>query len=352
MYDVSANGPQFVREIDHYGSVPGDPYRNSLSVSVDLTGLRNTQPLRKRIRHVLDRKLLWAFYYPWYHLRDWSNPKLKDHPVSPYSSSNSESVARQVEQAQSAGIDGFISSWWGPGTYSDKNLKILLQIARHRKFLVSIYFETLKHGKPRTEDQIFQWLAYVISTYRDHPSFMKVDGKPLIVIWTSQKVPLDMWKHIFGELRDKGLNAVYLALGRNIAALDVFDGLHEYGVFTIPNPAKVFRRARRTTLYYPLLADISTPKIWAATAQPGYDESRLPGRKGQSKDRDNGASYRATLEAAIQSHPDWIFISTWNEWWENTYIERSEMYGDQYLGITREFAEKWKGDKSRKQYEQ
>ncbi|MGB3905510.1 MAG: glycoside hydrolase family 99-like domain-containing protein [Anaerolineae bacterium] len=40
-------------------------------------------------------------------------------------------------------------------------------------------------------------------------------------------------------------------------------------------------------------------------------------------------------EAALHSDPDWIFITTWNEWWEHTYIEPSESYGDQYLEITR-----------------
>ena len=39
---------------------------------------------------------------------------------------------------------------------------------------------------------------------------------------------------------------------------------------------------------------------------------------------------------------DWIFITTWNEWWENTSIEPGELYGDQYLQITKEYAEKWK----------
>ena len=48
-------------------------------------------------------------------------------------------------------------------------------------------------------------------------------------------------------------------------------------------------------------------------------------------------------EAALQSDPDWIFITTWNEWWEHTHIEPSEQFGDQYLQITREFADRWKG---------
>jgi hypothetical protein len=100
--------------------------------------------------------------------------------------------------------------------------------------------------------------------------------------------------------------------------------------------------AGRATRYYPLLADTPTPKIWAATVQPGYDDRLIPGRRGLFQDRQNGSVYRSTFEAALASDPDWIFITTWNEWWEHTYIEPSELCGDQYLKLTREFADRWK----------
>ncbi len=348
VYNVSGNDEQLIQEIEHHSTVPDSPEQNPLVFQVNLSTLKNIQPFKQQIQRIPNQKMLWAFYYPWYHPSDWSSPRLKDHPITPYSSSSSEAIARQIEQAQGAGIDGFISSWWGPGTYTDKNLKILLEIAEQKKFNVTIYFETLHHGTPISDDEIFNWLAYVISTYRDHPSFMKVDGKPLVVIWAAHKVPLDTWKQVFAKLRHRGLDAAYLATGYNKDNLEVFDGLHQYGVFTIPNLAATDRRIGRTTRYYSLLTDPPVPKIWAATAQPGYDERLMPKRKGQFKDRDDGAYYQATFDAAIQSDPDWIFITTWNEWWEHTYIEPSELYGEEYLRITREFAEKWKRNNSLK----
>ena len=99
------------------------------------------------------------------------------------------------------------------------------------------------------------------------------------------------------------------------------------------------RRAR----YYPLLSNDPTPKIWAPSAEPGYDDRRIPGRKGVVVDRSNGDFYRQTLDAAAGSDPDWILITSWNEWWEHTYIEPSRLYGETYLEITREFANRWKG---------
>jgi hypothetical protein len=39
--------------------------------------------------------------------------------------------------------------------------------------------------------------------------------------------------------------------------------------------------------------------------------------------------------AALASHPDWITITTFNEWFEGAMIEPSVHYGDLYLNITR-----------------
>jgi hypothetical protein len=290
--------------------------------------------------------MLWAFYYPWYSLNNWSSSWLKDHPLEQYASSNEEDIARQVEQAQSARIDGFISSWWGPESDTDSNLEKLLDIAQEKNFKVTIYFETLAgpNASPLGESQIRNWLGYIIKKYRDHPAFMKVDGKPLIVIFVSATVPLETWMRVFASLQGQGLDAVYLAMdwGYGLSSMEVFDGLHDYSIFNYPDLKQKYLSTARSIHYYPLLSDQHTPKIWAATVQPGYDDTLQPSRQGQVQERLNGDFYRSTWEAAIHSDPDWIFITTWNEWYEHTNIEPGELYGNQYLKITREYADLWK----------
>ncbi|MGO9121841.1 MAG: endo-1,3-alpha-glucanase family glycosylhydrolase [Desulfomonilaceae bacterium] len=347
IYHVSAKDEQPLQEINSY-AVLGSDHHNLSDFSVNLTSVKSLSLHEKWITRVPNQRMLWAFYYPWYRLPNWTSPRLKDHPVVSYASSSLHDIMRQIKQAQGAGIDGFISSWWGPGSYVDQNLKILLEAAKQKGFRIAIYFETLHRGQPRDEDEIFRWLAYVIATYRDHPAYMKLNGKPVIVVWAAPRVSRETWRSIFSKLRHRGLDAIYLAMGHNISFLDVFDGLHQYGVFNISDIGQVDRRIGRATRNYPLLAQDPSPKIWAAAVQPGYDERLIPKRKGLFKNRDGGAFYRSTFEAAIQSDPDWIFITTWNEWWEHTHIEPSELYGDQYLRITREFAEKWKRNRSLK----
>lgn len=334
--------PRFLQEITHVGAIPGSGGRNSLNLQVDLSELKDLTPIEAQIDHPT-QEMIWAFYYPWYGPSDWSSPHLKDYPQTRYSSSDPENIANQIEQAQSAGIDGFISSWWGPGDYTDQNLEILLQLAQERGFGVSIYFETLTGEGGRDEAEILKWLTYAISEYGDHPAFFKVNGKPVIILWASNAVPLDVWQNVFSELRAQGMDALFLGMGYDTANLSVFDGIHEYGVFTIPNLAEVFQNTARATRYYSLLSDVPETKIFVASVQPGYDERLIPGRAGLFQDRENGQFYRSTFEAALQSEPDWIFITTWNEWWEHTHIEPSELHGDLYLQITNEFAERWKG---------
>jgi hypothetical protein len=174
-------------------------------------------------------KMVWAHYYPWYEsLQEWSSPMLKDRPQTLYVSQDPAAMARHIEQAQSAGIDGFISSWWGPGTREDNNLGPLLNLAQARNFYVTIHFETLDWlGQPRNAEEIYNMLVYFITTYREHPALFKVRGKPVIPIWASQTVPLETWRDIFSRLRAQNLDAFFLAMSFDISLLDVFDGLHQ-----------------------------------------------------------------------------------------------------------------------------
>ncbi len=345
IFNVTSGTAELVQSLDHQGVVNNSAGLNPKEFSVDLTALKDSSPLLSKAGTTNQQRMLLAFYYTWYSIKDWTTDMLRDQPLVRYSSNSPQAITRQIEEAQSAGIDGFIASWWGPGGNTDENLRTLLAIAQQKNFKVSIYFETLagQNGSPLDASTIQDWLVYAIKNYGNDPAFIKVDGKPLIVIWASATVPLDTWKNIFASLHGQGQDAVYLAMGYDLNNLEVFDGLHDYGIFTYKDLTQTYLSTSNAVRNYSLLADQPTQKIWAATVQPGYDERNIPGRQGLVQDRQNGDFYRSTWDAALHSNPDWIFITTWNEWWEHTYIEPSELYGDQYLQITREYADKWRG---------
>ena len=87
-----------------------------------------------------------------------------------------------------------------------------------------------------------------------------------------------------------------------------------------------------------------THKIWAAGVLPGYNDTKVPGRKGTYiVPRNNGGTYRTSWTAALASTPDWFTITTFNEWFEGAMIEPSVTYGNLYLTITQQFARQWHG---------
>ncbi|MFQ6093650.1 MAG: endo-1,3-alpha-glucanase family glycosylhydrolase [bacterium] len=350
VFNVLGEETELLDEIHHSGTYSFEFY-------LDLSALQTTSPLEGEIQNLESEKTLWAFYYLWYELSSWDSGWLQDWPATLYSSDDPEAIDRHIHQAQSAGIDGFIASWWGPHSYTDENLETLLDLAQEKNFYVMIDFETLDGSEPRDEATILEWLRYLISRHGDHPALMKVDGKPVIVLWASPTVADTAWENIFAQLEAEGLEAVFIAMFTGewpkLDCLEVFDGLHTYNILGVIESsdqvptvlAQTYTNTGRGVRYYPLLADSPGPEIWAATIQPGYDDHLIPGRTAPILDREDGELYRSTFDAAVGSDPHWIFITTWNEWWEHTYIEPSQLYTDQYLQITREFAQELKGER-------
>jgi hypothetical protein len=70
---------------------------------------------------------------------------------------------------------------------------------------------------------------------------------------------------------------------------------------------------------------------------PGYNDTHInDGRTPRVADREDGRYYERQWQAALDMRADWIVITTWNEWLENTGIEPSVRYGDKYMSITRD----------------
>ncbi|MFZ5819707.1 MAG: endo-1,3-alpha-glucanase family glycosylhydrolase [Chloroflexota bacterium] len=322
--------------------------------SLDLSAL-NERPFLEQALPPRPEQMLWAYYYPWYVEGGWDTSILLDQPGLGYYGSDSQIIIEQhIQQAQEAGIDGFISSWWGPHDYTDDNLRALLDVAQARDFSVMINFELLIDNQPLPETDILDWLRYAVSKYGNHPAYARVDGKPVFVIWASASVPNSTWERILAALRTEGLEPMLLGqfAGEmaNPAMLEVFGGLYQYNILNIMQSTAsdqvdllraVYEEIGRSVHYYPLLGASGT-RIWAATVQPGYDDHLIPGRTSPILPRDDGSLYRATFEAALSSNPDWIFITSWNEWWEHTHIEPSQMYNDLFLELTREYSQRWR----------
>lgn len=292
------------------------------------------------------KKMAWAFYYPWYpYIDNWNSSWLKDWPSTLYSSGDPTAIQRHITQAQGAGVDGFISSWAGPGTWTDTFFRPILDSAQGKSFAIAPYLEILDaSGQPQSPATLVSWLTYLLSTYSSHPAFYKVGGRPVVFIWATHTVPLATWRSIFDQVRAKGYDAAYLSMGVNTNDLTVFDGMHTYG-FQGDDAKTVFPALRAQVKYYHLLADVWAPvraKIWAPGLAPGYDETSIPGRAGTVRSRNNGGYYQSQWDTLNAVNPDWTTITSWNEEYENTHIEPSRAYGTLYLQLTNSNVARWK----------
>lgn len=290
-----------------------------------------------------------AFYYTWYHPDTFCTCTMSDLPSTRYESSDVATVDRQIAQASDAGITGFITSWPGPGNTQDANLATLLRrIAAYkgrtgRSFTTSLYFES---DAVAVRGNLVGAMRYIIAHYAWNPSFFRWHGKPVIFIWDplGGGRTLERWAWVRRQV-DPGHLLVWSAEGTDLSLLDVFDGIHlftaaDWGLLDGSVGAVDAGFASRIAAYN---RAHHTGKIWAAGVEPGFNDSRVPGRAHPHViPRRHGATYRRSWLAAIASRPSWITVSTWNEWFEGATIEPSKQYGSLYLRLTRQFAGQWR----------
>lgn len=319
-----------------------------------LPSLKNLELSKEQVNlsKILSKQLVLAFYYPWYGnpqssegsgiLTHWENVEYSSigsstyYPLlGPYDSQDENVIDAHIKMAKASGIDGFICSWWGIGTFEDNAFKKILNVANKENFNVTIYYESVRDI---TKDQIINELSYVISSYSNEPSFLKISGKPVIFVYavSAYNRNPNFWKEVITKVKEKTkIDVIFIADSFDMSYSNVFDGFHTYNPIWISkssfsdiysNEAKVVR---------------ANEKLWAATVCPGYDDRKIR-KPGTYVSREDGAYYNLTWSASIKSNPDVILICTFNEWHEGTNIEPSREFGFKYLQLTKYWVEKYK----------
>ena len=311
----------------------------------------------------VSKKVL-AFYYGWYGNPDtsgrwvhWKDVDVEAKSIGgstnfpqlgAYDSHDPQVVEQHCQWAAEAGIDAFIATWWHPHDYHDEGLPLLLDTAQKHGLEVTVYFETVPGEDP---DKALEYVRYLLDTYRDHPAWLKVEGKPVLFIYgrAVNQIGIDGWggviQRIEGEYGDSVvfIGDVFGAAGSKDTKR-VFDGIHAYnptGLTQGKSPEELCEWARTV---YPLWAAAGPEQLVCVTVLPGYDDTEV-GRPDPRPitDRHDGQTYRILWEEAIAADPAWVLICTWNEWHEGSEIEPSVENGDRALRATAEFTVKFKG---------
>lgn len=343
-----------VRDMTHVGVASSSDPLNRRWFEIDASVLSAAPPVEVEGRAL--EKLLLAFYYPWYGSRQgptgfdraWEDKPPPNTPrLGMYDSQNPEVFRQHIEWARRAGIDGFIVSWWGQGDFTDEVLReVVLPIAAEESFPITLYYEPL--GTP---DQIAANMRYILTTYGQHPAYMQVDGAPVIFAFHQVTVGNGRaeWEYVFDQLEHADLECFCQAAGLLAAfhrgdtgfdyLFELFEGVHMYAFGALPLDL-VARLNRSNALKATVLGT-----SYAATVNPGVDNSLWHDDFGFDRlviERMGGEYYRRTWQAATASDPDWILLTSFNEWHEGTEIEPSEEHGETYIDMTRELVDDWK----------
>lgn len=202
-----------------------------------------------------------------------------------------------------------------------------------------------------------------IARYAEDARYLRIDGKPLILIYRPDIIPdaralTDIWRE---RAVARGWPGVFLAattaFGFQDAASLGFDALvefppHNMALARWSKPLAWLNGGHRGDVFdYPAIAASEAARLTRVRADaarfagvmPGWDnEARRPGR-GAIYHGATPETYAAWLDAAIsyaeRSAPDrdrrLVFINAWNEWAEGAYLEPDRTWGRALLEATR-----------------
>ena len=305
-----------------------------------------------------------AFYYPWYggqggdgKARHWGRidavknniEESRDYPLSgAYSSHEPKTIEQHCKWASQAGIDTFIVSWWGQGTYEDIAMPLILDTCQKFGMTACVYYETVPD--PKTPQAAADDILRILDKYAAHSSYLKANGRPVVFIYgrAMEEIGLYGWHQTGQILNEKYHDGVALIGDRmSDGAACIFDGIHTYNtcgqlhgksaeqisVWCKTQYAKWVGHARQNN------------RISTLTIIPGYDDTKIR-KPGLNTGRLDGQLYQLQWQNAIIAMPDWILITSFNEWHEGSEIEPSMEYKDRYLKLTRQYAGQFKTSKA------
>jgi glycoprotein endo-alpha-1,2-mannosidase len=296
-----------------------------------------------------------AFYYTWYGPdRHWGKANVAQHDIEAsrhypqmgaYDSHDPRIIAKQIAAARKCGVTGFICTWWGQGTYEDQAVSLTLAAAQGKNFNVTVYWEAAPgEGKAQVDNAVSD-LVYLASHYGTNSAFLKVDGKPVIFIYgrVMQQVPYNEWPEIISQAHAKAGDFLLVADGYSEQNAELFDGVHTYNICAqVKNQLDDTSTDKLRTWaagHYAHAVNIARAhgRISCVDVIPGYDDTKIR-HPGLDVERLDGQVYSTLWEEAVKANPDWVLITTWNEWHEGSEIEASYEFGNKYLKLTDHYA--------------
>lgn len=280
-------------------------------------------------------RFVFAFYHPWYDLNTWVKDAelLSDSPLFLHNSDDPLAIRRHLLWSAAAGLDGLLFSWAGQDSAMDAILAQTLDAMEGADLYATAYLEM-----PWTHfDSVTTTLndmRYFLNTYSDHPHLLRREGRPVLLLYAAETLPKSpypttyaAWQFIVTTLHAEGHFPFLVGDTLDPTYLNIFDGLFYY-----------FPVASEQT-YQTLSQHIHRNRqFWMPSFYPGIDDRLLPRPSHVYIPRNQGQTLVDSFTSALRTSPDWLAVASFNEWYENTHIEPSRLYGYDYLLYTADLA--------------
>ena len=245
--------------------------------------------------------------------------------IGPYDSSDPDVLEYHALTMKVSGIDGAIIDWYGTADVYDygtshRNTLLFIKALKQAGLKFGICFEdqTLpnlqKFGKVPDGDTTKygkNLLAWMDSHWFSDPSYVRMDGKPILLVFGPQYYKGDEWPSMKGNLNlgIYGVNEPFK-----------FDN----GGFAWPWPASGLSGTQH---FYPTAAKRGS---FIGDAYPRFNDIYGDAKVHDSFPTlpdDDGKTFKKTFEWARSAGSKLIQLVTWNDWGEGTQIEPSTEFG-------------------------
>jgi len=182
--------------------------------------------------------------------------------------------------------------------------------------------------------------------------YLKFNGRPVIFVFGSEVLTPSEWAGIIESLQAEGHQAYFIRNYANFRYYPAFNsffpwiGAHDI-VLNHADPIAWLNQAAEELRAFSESHGIE----WGLNVWPGFDSTPVAdwcyGLGKIQIDRQGGLLYNKTWNAAIRNSPQWIEISTFNDWNEGTTVEPTIEYHYQYLYATAYYSAQFKHQQPR-----
>ena len=342
-----------------------------------------------------------TYYYPWYGNNNFHNSTatplgyttLAYHlnpQITPelgwYNQNEPNVISRHYKWARYAGIDFFITSYWGQGKNEDNIIRnCMFDNPDRGNIKLAVFLEpsiTPTLGNQITAAEITNQTNYLCDYYFNQPGYFRIDNKPVIFIYITRAMTDPNLTMCISSIRtaasDKGIGEVYIVgdevwdspnLISEPNRVSQMDAVTHYGVYSnIGRPrfatdSILNTWQSRNTSWKNFVNGLG--KKFIPAVSPGFNDRGVrDGHQPSSRKLNDESNAFGTLfsgmldRAKTVADMNMIMVTSWNEWHEDSQIEPTisapatnnddsgtqyytqglyyEGYGMRYLNILRE----------------